>query len=287
MLASDNYLRKDFIYFNLLIVFVLAVVAVVLLYAPSLGSFTLFIPFACMMFNMILTYNLGLQRGLIAAILFTFAYGSYIIYETMIIHKISEVNFAYIAWLFFYPLSSLLAGRLSYIVSGYKRELDSKKSLEKLVTIDASTGFYNNQGFFRKLDEEFLRAKRYKTNFSILLIKIANFDELQVIYGDIDSVKILQAVANKIAAQTRYSDIKSLIDGNMLSIVLPETNEDGAKIVIEKLHQALDSIAAEIRGARKVIRIKPSIGIASIRDSDADVLEIYERAKDEINYDKG
>lgn len=287
MLASDSYLRKDFIYFNLLIVFVLAVVAIVLLYAPSLGSFTLFIPLACMMFNMILTYNLGLQRGLIAAILFTFAYGSYIIYETMIIHKISEVNFAYVAWLFFYPLSSLLAGRLSYIVSGYKRELDSKKSLEKLVTIDASTGFYNNQGFFRKLDEEFVRAKRYKTNFSILLIKIANFDELQVIYGEINSVKILQAVANKIAAQTRYSDIKSLIDGNMLSIVLPETNEDGAKIVIEKLHQALDSIAADIRGARKVIRIKPSIGIASIRDGDADVLEIYERAKDEINYDKG
>jgi diguanylate cyclase (GGDEF)-like protein len=286
MLASDTYLRQDRIYFNLIMVFVLAVAAVALLYAPSIGSLTLFALVAAMIFNMILTYNLGLQRGLIAAIVLTFIYGSYIIYEIMI-HRIAEVNFAYIVWLFIYPLSSLLSGQLTLTVSTYKRELENKRSLEKLVTLDAATGFYNNQGFFRKLDEEFLRAKRYKTNFSILLIKISNFDELQIIYGEIDSVKILQAVATKITAQTRISDIKSLIEENMLSIVLTETNEEGAKFVIEKLHQALDTIATEIKGVKKVIRIKPSIGIASIRESDTDVLEIYDRAKGELKYDRG
>ncbi|MDF2874706.1 MAG: adrA, partial [Sporomusa sp.] len=111
MLASNKYLQTDIISFNLMMTFVLAVVAIVLLYAPSMGSFTLFIPIACMIFNMILTYNLGLQRGLMAAIVLTFVYGSYIIYETMVVHRISEVNFAYIAWLFFYPLSSLLSGQ--------------------------------------------------------------------------------------------------------------------------------------------------------------------------------
>jgi diguanylate cyclase (GGDEF)-like protein len=286
MLASDTYLRQDRIYFNLIMVFVLAVAAIALLYAPSIGSLTLFISLAAMIFNMILTYNLGLQRGLIAAIVLTFIYGSYIIYEIMI-HRIADVNFAYIVWLFIYPLSSLLSGQLTLTVSTYKRELENKRSLEKLVTLDAATGFYNNQGFFRKLDEEFLRAKRYKTYFSILLIKISNFDELQIIYGEIDSVKILQAVATKITAQTRISDIKSLIEENMLSIVLTETNEEGAKFVIEKLHQALDTIATEIKGVKKVIRIKPSIGISSIRESDTDVLEIYDRAKGELNYDRG
>lgn len=286
MLASDTYLRKDRIYFNLIMVFMLAVIAIVLLYAPSIGSFSLFIAISCMILNMIVTYNLGLQKGLIAAIIVTFVYGSYMIYEVLI-HKITEVNFAYIVWLFIYPLSSLLAGQLAWVVSAYKRELDNKSSLEKLVTIDASTGFYNNQGFFRKLDEEFLRAKRYKTYFSILLVKISNFDELQIIYGEIDSVKILQAVADKITAQTRGSDIKALIEDNMLSVMLTETNEDGAKVVIEKLHQALDTITTTIRGAKKIIRIKPSIGIASIRESDTDVLEAYDRAKGELNYDRG
>ncbi|WP_232035586.1 GGDEF domain-containing protein [Methylomusa anaerophila] len=268
-------------------VFILAVIAIVLLYAPTMGTFNLFIPFACLLFNMIVSHNLGLQRGLMAGIVLTFAFGSYIIYETMIINRITEVNFAYIAWLFFFPLSSILAGQLSLVVSNYRRELENKKSLEQLVTIDASTGLYNSQGFFRKLEEEFVRAKRYKTCFSILLIKMSNFDELQVIYGEIDSIKILQSVAGKVELQTRFSDIKALISADILGIMLPETNEDGARIVIEKLHQALDRLTTEIRGTKKVIRIKPSIGISSIKESDTDVLEAYQRAKEELNYDRG
>ena len=286
MLASDTYLRTDRLYFNLILVFILAVIAVALLYAPVIGSLPLFVLFAAMTFNMIASYTLGLQRGLIVSVILTFIYGSCIIYEVTI-NRIAEVNFAYIVWLFIFPLSSLLSGQLALIVSNYKQELDNKKSIEKLVTLDATTGFYNHQGFFKKLDEEFLRAKRYKSFFSILLVKISNFNELQIIYGEIDSVKILQAVADKITAQTRVSDIKALIEDNMLSIVLTETNEDGAKIVIEKLHQALDTVATEIKGSKRVIRIKPSIGIASIRESDTDVLEVYDRAKGELNYDRG
>lgn len=287
MIANDMFIRKDILLFNVMMVFILAVIAIVLLYAPSMGAFNLFIPFACMLFNMNLSYTLGLQRGLMASIVLTFIFGSYVVYETSIVNRIVEVNFAYISWLFFFPLSSILAGQLSLVVTRYRQELENKKKLEQLVTLDAATGLYNSQGFFRKLDEEYIRAKRYKTCFSILLIKISNFDELRVVYGELDSIKILQSVAEKVEAQTRFSDIKALISSDMLSIVLTETNEEGASVVIEKLHQALDRITTEIRGNKKVIRIKPSIGISSIRESDADVLEAYERAKEELNYDRG
>jgi diguanylate cyclase (GGDEF)-like protein len=287
MIVSDNSIRSDMVFFNLIMVFLLAVIAMVMLYLPEMGSFNLFVPMACMLFNMIISYNLGLQRGLMAAIVLTFAFGSYILYETMIVHKIMEINFAYIAWLFFFPLSSILAGQLSRTISSYKREIENKKKLEQLVTIDVSTGFYNSQGFFRKLDEDFVRAKRYKTSFSILLIKIMNFDELQMIYGEVDSIKILQAVAEKVESRTRFSDIKALITADMLSIVLTETDEEGARIVIEKLHQALDRITTDIKGVKKVIRIKPSMGISSVKEADSDALEVYERAKEELNYDRG
>lgn len=287
MIASDNYIRKDMLLFNSLMVFILGVTAVVLLYAPVMGSFNLFVPLAAMLFTMIFSYTLGLQRGLMVAIVVTFLFGSYIIYESMVAHRMREVNFAYIAWLFFFPLSSIMAGQLSRTIAGYKREIETKKQLEQLVTIDASTGLYNSQGFFRKLDEEFVRARRYKNTFSILLVKISNFDELQMIYGELDSLKILQAVAERVEAQTRFSDIKALLASDMLSVVLTETDEDGARVVIEKLHQALDRVTTDIKGTKKVIRIKPSIGISSIRQTDADVLEAFERAKEELNYDRG
>lgn len=278
---------KDRVWFSLLLVLILAAVAIVLLYAPRMGSFYLYLPFAAMVFTIIWTYNMGLQRGLMAAVIFTFAYGSHLLYETMITKTISEINFVYICWLFFFPFSSMLAGRLSTIVSTYRWELENKRSLEKLVTIDAPTGLYNRQGFFRKLDEEFGRAKRYKTAFSVLLIKVVNFNELRVIYGAIDATNILKAVSEIVAKNSRHSDIQAVVAEDMIGVLLTETNDDGARIVIEKFHQALDRVTTEIRGVKKVIRIKPNIGIAYIQEGDTDALEIYDRAKEEINYDKG
>ena len=73
----------------------------------------------------------------------------------------------------------------------------------------------------------------------------------------------------------------------MLSVILTETDVDGAQVVVEKLHQSLDSITTEINGVRKVIRISPSIGISTIQEGDTDVMELYERAKGEFVYDRG
>ena len=280
-------LRRDILFFDLLLLFVLTMLAVVLLYAGSTGSLMLFVPIAGVVFIMILSYNFGLQPGLIAAIAMTFVYGSYMIYESMVVHRITEVNFGYVSWFFFFPVASFLAGRLAEIVASYNRAAQSSKELEKLVTLDASTGFYNTQGFFKKLDEEFLRAKRYKNQFSVLLVRIGNFDDLHKIYGDVNIVKILQTVADIVSRDTRYADIKSIVDGNMLSVILTETDEEGARIVMEKMHKSLDRITTDISGVRKMLRISPSIGVSTIREEDTDAIEMYERAKEEFVYDKG
>ncbi len=280
-------LRRDILFFDLLLLFLLTMLAVVLLYAGSTGSLMLFVPIAGVVFIMILSYNIGLQPGLIAAIAMTFVYGSYMIYESMVVHRITEVNFGYVSWFFFFPVASFLAGRLAEIVASYNRAAQSSKELEKLVTLDASTGFYNTQGFFKKLDEEFLRAKRYKNQFSVLLVRIGNFDDLHKIYGDVNIVKILQTVADIVSRDTRYADIKSIVDGNMLSVILTETDEEGARIVMEKMHKSLDRITTDISGVRKMLRISPSIGVSTIREEDTDAIEMYERAKEEFVYDKG
>ena len=280
-------LRRDILFFDLLLLFVLTMLAVVLLYAGSTGSLMLFVPIAGVVFIMILSYNIGLQPGLIAAIAMTFVYGSYMIYESMVVHRITEVNFGYVSWFFFFPVASFLAGRLAEIVASYNRAAQSSKELEKLVTLDASTGFYNTQGFFKKLDEEFLRAKRYKNQFSVLLVRIGNFDDLHKIYGDVNIVKILQTVADIVSRDTRYADIKSIVDGNMLSVILTETDEEGARIVMEKMHKSLDRITTDISGVRKMLRISPSIGVSTIREEDTDAIEMYERAKEAFVYDKG
>lgn len=284
----DSYFRSDITLFNLSLIFLLAVIAMVLLYAPAVGSFNMFIPFSCLVFNMIFTYTMGLQRGLMLAIVLTFVYGSYIVYDTTILNSVTEVNFSFISWMLFFPLSSIIVGQLALTVSDYKRGMEEKETIEKLVTVDADTGFYKNQEFFKRLDEEFTRAQRYKTSFTVLLIQISNFAELQIIYGEIDSINILRTISERVAKEVRLTDSKFLVGNDTLSILLTETNEEGAKIVIEKLHMTLDRVTAEVRdGVKKVVRVKPNIGYASYRETDKDSLEVYDRAMEELNYDKG
>ena len=288
MTSGDSYRKRDQIFFDLLMVFMFTVFTMILLYAPLLGSLDMFMALALLVLSMIATYNIGLQRGMIVAIVLTFAYGSYVIYRAFSSDGGVGIDMVHIMWMIFFPLGSMLSGNLSFVVTKYKREMESKKNLEKLVAVDANTGFYKNQEFFKKMDEEFQRARRYKSHFAVLIIQITNYDELQTIYGDVDMVSIQKTISEIIRKQVRNSDGKFMISSDMLSVLLTETDEDGARVVIEKLHLNLERITVTIRdGIRKVVRVKPSIGFAALRDGDKDSLEIYDRAKSELAYDKG
>ena len=286
---SVGYLRNDVVFFNLVMVFILVAFTTAMLYTPAVGSMEMFVPLACMMVNVIVAYNMGLQKGMLLSIALTFVYGSYVIYNAGMNGNAADVKFAHILWMIFFPVAGMLGGNLSLVVGRYKKEMESKKSLEKLVAIDENTGFYKEGEFFKQLDEEFVRAKRYKTPLSVLIIQITNYEELEIIYGEVDMVAILKTVSEYLCKSLRFCDGKFLIADDALSVILTETDEAGARVVLEKLHLTLEQITTTIGdGVKKVVRIKPSIGFASLMpERDRDSLEIYERAKSELTYDKG
>ena len=59
-----------------------------------------------------------------------------------------------VAWLFLIPLISVLAAKLGECISRNESLAKDIEAIAELVTLDGDTGFYNNQGFFKKLDEE-------------------------------------------------------------------------------------------------------------------------------------
>ena len=68
---------------------------------------------------------------------------------------------------------------------------------------------------------------------------------------------------------------------------MPGTDVEGADIVVEKLHLFLTVVTVELKEDKKNIKVKPSIGAASFKENDIDVIEVYERAKTELTYDRG
>lgn len=279
--------RGDIVWFNSFIITVLCVFAVILLRFEVLDIFFTFGVFGIFLLVAVLAYMFGLQRGLLISIGVTFFYGSYLIYAVMISKTMVTVDPLYVTWLFLIPLISVLAAKLGECISSNEALVKDIEVIEELVTLDGKTGFYNNQGFLKKLDEEFWRAKRYKETFSLLLLQIANFDEIQMAYGNVGAGKILIAVAKNIDLQMRGTDVKGLLVDNILGILMPGTDVEGADIVVEKLHLFLTVVTVELKEDKKNIKVKPSIGAASFKENDIDVIEVYERAKTELTYDRG
>lgn len=113
------------------------------------------------------------------------------------------------------------------------REVDEMRSRN---IEDELTLAYKYDYFKKRISEEHKRAQRYNFDLSALLIKIAN-------YAEIDEAKrpeILRLFSIFVKTIVRDVDIVSRFkDENFLITLLPSTAEEGVMILIRRLKQAL------------------------------------------------
>lgn len=124
------------------------------------------------------------------------------------------------------------------------KELEKLKKhtqeLQKEVFTDNLTGLYNDNYFLQRINEEFLRAKRYKNDLSIVLLDVDYFQKMQNEYGNQAGEYILMKIANVILNNTRNSDIIFRIRDNRFGVILPNTDETGAFKEAERIRTAID-----------------------------------------------
>ncbi|MEI6462084.1 MAG: sensor domain-containing diguanylate cyclase [bacterium] len=111
------------------------------------------------------------------------------------------------------------------------------KRLEELSKRDALTGL-NNRAFFeqeiRKLDEE-VEKDKVKEPYSVILCDVNGLKELNDTYGHDAGDELLKAVATVFTDTLRNTDIVARIGGDEFAILLPNTNDMEAMIVVQKI----------------------------------------------------
>jgi diguanylate cyclase (GGDEF)-like protein len=103
---------------------------------------------------------------------------------------------------------------------------------------DMLTGFYSEK-FFKEgmIDGEILRAERYTTSLTFVLFK---FDIPQKYHMEM-YFPILKRIGKEIINQTRKIDIRVRM-GDRILLVLPETNEEGARIAAQKVASTIKGV---------------------------------------------
>lgn len=144
-----------------------------------------------------------------------------------------------------------------------RRRMRAESELVLLARTDGLTGLNNRRTFGVILEQEWRRAKRARSAFSLLFVDVDRFKAYNDTYGHQAGDDALAAVARCIGENIRRpGDIAARYGGEEFVVLLPDTAMTGAQKVAEKIRTAISGLAIEHAGS-EYGRVTASIGMAS------------------------
>lgn len=134
--------------------------------------------------------------------------------------------------------------------------------LQGMSQTDKLTGLYNRRFFEEHFVIEAARSRREKQPLAIALLDIDYFKNINDSYGHQCGDDCLIAFANTLKAVIkRPGDLLSRYGGEEFVVLLPNTNVDGAKNVLEQFRSAIEHLQVETQGHH--IKFTVSAGVTS------------------------
>jgi len=127
---------------------------------------------------------------------------------------------------------------------------------------DSLTGLYNRRHLQHRLEQEVTRAQRYRQPLSCLFVDADHFKRINDDHGHACGDRVLTALAQRLRARLRTSDLPTRYGGEEFAVLLPQTDAENARVLADEI---CTGIAAEpiTLDTGEEIRITVSIGVAA------------------------
>ncbi|MBN2358378.1 MAG: EAL domain-containing protein [Deltaproteobacteria bacterium] len=125
---------------------------------------------------------------------------------------------------------------------------EKNQELEKLVVRDPLTKLYNHAYLRESVQQEILRSQRNNLQFSLLLLDVDNFRQVNEMFGHQVGDQMLRLFGDLLQNQARRSDVGFRLEerdvtirygGDTFAVLLPETAKRGAAAKAERLRAAV------------------------------------------------
>ena len=166
------------------------------------------------------------------------------------------------------------AGALDYLVKGeispqmlersmrYALKLgDTLEALRRLATRDQLTGLLNRRVFDEILEEEIDRSQRFDRPFSLILIDIDHFKNVNDTHGHLAGDAVLREVARRIEKKARSVDRVMRYGGEEFAILMLEGDSEVARRLADGVRVAIETDAVSA-GGDLVLPLTISAGVA-------------------------
>src|SRR5260221_9038725 len=135
-----------------------------------------------------------------------------------------------------------------------RMQLELKRArdlLERLALLDPLTGIANRRRFDAALEEEWRRASRTGTWFSLALIDVDDFKAFNDAYGHARGDDCLRLVAQALSSVARRpGDLAARYGGEEFVIILPQTDGEAMVVQMERVLAGIEALRLEHKQSR-------------------------------------
>lgn len=164
------------------------------------------------------------------------------------------------------------------------KELEIEKNTAQFNAItDSLTGLFNRGYFDKMLRKEFFRLRRSGGLLSLVMLDIDYFKKFNDNYGHVAGDETIQMISTGLKdIVDREADIVARYGGEEFILILPETGENGARIVAERIRGAVEKLDIPHVRSETAKHVTVSLGVVTVRpcnlESPEEVLKLVDKA---------
>ncbi len=184
-------------------------------------------------------------------------------------------------------VKGMRTGADAYLTKPFHREellamveaiLNRHLSYAAQMMTDDLTGLLSRSFIFQRLEEEFVRARRYRRPLAAAMIDLDNFKAVNDRCGHPAGDRALREIARLLRTEMRKSDFLGRYGGEEFLAVLPETAAAEGSILLERCREKMTGISAGPEGETGGIAVTLSAGIAELAAGDSTPSDLVNRA---------